>query len=101
MDLFTLLEEVRMIARNGLNYTKDIFTRKASAVNGPFTTLSVVYLCDVLGGELRLSHEGRALRCWKIDEVPDWHATHEQHARASYKEWQKLLTCSLHPYLLT
>lgn len=68
----------------------DIFTRKPSAVNGPFTTLSVVYLCEVIGGELRLSHEGRALRYWKIDEMTDWHATHEHHARAAYTEWQKL-----------
>ncbi len=65
----------------------DIFTRKPSAANGPFTTLSVVYLCEVTGGELRLSHEGRALRYWKIDEMTDWHATHEQHARAAYAVW--------------
>ena len=68
----------------------DIFTRKSSAVNGPFTTLSVVYLCEVIGGELRLSHEGRALHYWKIDEMTDWHTTHEHHARAAYVEWQKL-----------
>ncbi len=68
----------------------DICTRKPNAVNGPFTTLSVVYLCEVIGGELRLSHEGRELRYWNIDEITDWHATHEHHARAAYAEWQKL-----------
>lgn len=68
----------------------DIFTRKPSAANGPFTTLSVVYLCEVIGGALRLSHEGRALRYWNIDEMTDWHATHEKHARAAYIAWRKL-----------
>ncbi len=28
MDLFTLLEEVRVIARKGLTYTKDVFDRQ-------------------------------------------------------------------------
>lgn len=65
----------------------DVFTRKPSALNGPFTTLSVVYLCEVMGGELRLSHEGLALRYWKIEEMKDWHATHEQHARAAFDVW--------------
>ena len=68
----------------------DVFTRKPGAANGPFTTLSVVYLCAVTGGELRLSHEGRALRYWKIEDVTGWHADHDRHARAAYAEWRKL-----------
>lgn len=68
----------------------DVLTRKSSAVNGPFTTISVVYLCEINGGELRLSHEGHALRYWNIDEMTQWHATHENHARAAHAEWLKL-----------
>lgn len=75
----------------------DIFTRKPSAANGPFTTLSVVYLCAVTGGELRLSHEGRALRYWQIDAVTGWHATHEHHARAAYSEWRQLQSENIPP----
>jgi ADP-ribose pyrophosphatase YjhB (NUDIX family) len=66
-----------------------VFTRKPSAINGPFTTLSVVYLCEVIGGELRLSHEGSALRYWKINKMTDWHATHEEYARAAYANWKQ------------
>jgi 8-oxo-dGTP pyrophosphatase MutT (NUDIX family) len=73
----------------------DVFTRKPGAVHGPFTTLSVVYLCEVIGGELRLSHEGKALRYWQIDEMTEWHATHENHARAAYEEWRKMGNISL------
>jgi 8-oxo-dGTP pyrophosphatase MutT (NUDIX family) len=66
----------------------DVFTRKPSALNGPFTTLSVVYLCEITGGELRLSHEGLALRYWKIADMQHWHATHDQHAKAAHAIWQ-------------
>lgn len=66
----------------------DVFTRKPSVANGPFTTISVVYLCEVVGGELRLSHEGKALRYWRIDDMRDWHATHERHARAAHAAWK-------------
>jgi 8-oxo-dGTP pyrophosphatase MutT (NUDIX family) len=66
----------------------DVFTRKPSAANGPFTTISVVYLCEIIGGELRLSHEGRALRYWKIEAMTDWHATHQHYAQAAYAAWQ-------------
>jgi len=68
----------------------DVFTRKPSFAYGPFTTLSVVYLCDITGGELRLSHEGLTLNYWKIDDMHDWHTTHERHARAAYSIWQKI-----------
>jgi ADP-ribose pyrophosphatase YjhB (NUDIX family) len=66
----------------------DVFTRKAGARYGPFTTLSVVYLCEVIGGALRLSHEGRSLAYLEIDAVRGWHATHEAHARAARAAWQ-------------
>jgi ADP-ribose pyrophosphatase YjhB (NUDIX family) len=65
-----------------------IFTRKPGEKTGPHTFVSIVYLCDVVGGQLRISHEGKALNYWVIDEVNDWHATHEINARAAYKMWK-------------
>ena len=65
-----------------------VFTRLPSATNGPHTMVAVVHLCEVLGGELTLSHEGSALRYWAIDEVRNWHLTHEKYARAAYEMWQ-------------
>jgi len=65
-----------------------VFTRMPSAVNGPHTMIAVVHLCEIVGGELTLSHEGSALRYWSIDEVQDWHATHEKYARAAYTAWK-------------
>jgi 8-oxo-dGTP pyrophosphatase MutT (NUDIX family) len=65
-----------------------VFTRMPSARNGPHTMIAVVHLCEIVGGELKLSHEGSDLRYWAIDEVEDWHATHEQYARAAYAVWQ-------------
>lgn len=65
-----------------------VFTRMPSDKNGPHTMIAVVHLCEVVGGELTLSHEGLALRYWPIDEVQDWHATHEKYARAAFEMWR-------------
>jgi ADP-ribose pyrophosphatase YjhB (NUDIX family) len=68
-----------------------VFTRMPSAKNGPHTMIAVVHLCQVIGGQPTLSHEGTALRYWPIDEVPDWHATHEKYARAACAMWKSEL----------
>jgi len=65
-----------------------IFTRKASLKNGPHTMIAVVHLCEIIGGKLTLSPEGLALQYWSIDEMDDWHPSHEKYARAAYKMWQ-------------
>jgi ADP-ribose pyrophosphatase YjhB (NUDIX family) len=64
-----------------------VFTRLPSAKNGPHTMVAVVHLCEILGCELTLSHEGSALRYWALDEVRNWHLTHEKYARAAYEMW--------------
>ena len=64
-----------------------VFTRMPSEVNGPHTMVAVVHLCDVVGGELTLSHEGTDLRYWAIDEMENWHTNHKKYARAAYKAW--------------
>ena len=64
-----------------------VFTRKASAKNGPHTMIAVVHLCEVVGGELTLSPEGRALQYWPLDNVKNWHPNHDKYARAALKVW--------------
>ena len=64
-----------------------VFTRLPSEKNGPHTMIAVVHLCEVLGGELTLSHEGLALRYWPLDAVPRWHATHAEYAHAAQAMW--------------
>ena len=65
-----------------------VFTRMPSAKNGPHTMIAVVHLCEIVSGELTLSHEGLALQYWSIDEMQDWHATHEAYARAAFEMWK-------------
>jgi ADP-ribose pyrophosphatase YjhB (NUDIX family) len=65
-----------------------VFTRKPDRKTGPHTIVSIVHLCEVIGGQLRISHEGKALQYWAIDEMNNWHATHEIHARAAYNMWK-------------
>lgn len=64
-----------------------VFTREPKAGGGAHTMVAIVHLCEIAGGEMRLSHEGLDLRYWAIDDVPKWHATHETYARASHKVW--------------
>jgi ADP-ribose pyrophosphatase YjhB (NUDIX family) len=65
-----------------------VFTRKASLENGPHTMIAVVHLCQITGGELRLSAEGRSLRYRSIEEVIDWHPNHDKYARAAREMWR-------------
>ena len=65
-----------------------VFTRMPNAHNGPHTMIAVVHLCDVVGGDLQLSHEGSALKYWPIDQMQNWHATHETYARAAHEMWR-------------
>jgi ADP-ribose pyrophosphatase YjhB (NUDIX family) len=65
-----------------------LFTRMPSAENGPHTLVAVVHLCDVVGGELTLSHEGTDLRYWPIEKMEAWHADHERYARAAHAAWR-------------
>jgi len=68
----------------------DVFTRKASLQFGPHAIVSVVYLVEVTGGQLQLSHEGLALEyCW-IEAVESWHGLHDQYARVAHAMWQAL-----------
>ncbi len=64
------------------------FTRKASAKNGPHTMVALVHLCEIIGGELTLSHEGAALKYCPIDEMQNWHPNHDKYARVAYQMWQ-------------
>lgn len=65
-----------------------VFTRKPSFQFGLHTTVAVVHLCDVIGGELSLSQEGLDLRYWRIEDQPHWHANHERYARAAFAAWK-------------
>jgi ADP-ribose pyrophosphatase YjhB (NUDIX family) len=65
-----------------------VFTRLPGAKTGPHTTVSVLHLCEVVAGELRLSQEGCALGYCAIEAVEHWHPNHEKYARAAYRVWQ-------------
>jgi len=72
----------------------DVFTRKPGAIHGPHTAIAIVYLCEITGGTLTLSHEGSDLRYWHIAQVPVWYKNHRQYALAARAAWQ-LLNCEL------
>ena len=67
----------------------DVFSRKAGLDYGPHSMVAVVYLCRIIGGERRLSHEGLDLKYWPVASVDDWHGIHQQYAQTAYKRWRR------------
>lgn len=67
----------------------DVFTRKPDNGYGPHTSVAVVYLCDLIGGTLQISHESLDARYWPIDQVTTWHELHQQYAIAAHALWQR------------
>lgn len=66
----------------------DAFTRLPSAEYTPYTLVSVVYLCEVTGGELGSSHEDLGLRYWHIEDVPIWHGAQQAQAVVAREAWR-------------
>jgi 8-oxo-dGTP pyrophosphatase MutT (NUDIX family) len=61
-----------------------VFARTASSFGHPHGTVSIVYLCEIVGGELRPQpHEVHELAYRAIDDVDTWHHNHEMLARAA------------------
>jgi ADP-ribose pyrophosphatase YjhB (NUDIX family) len=65
----------------------DVMFRPASTSWGAHAVVSIVYLCRIVGGEIRLSHEVLDARYWEIDRVPTWHKDHRKFAEAARAVW--------------
>jgi 8-oxo-dGTP pyrophosphatase MutT (NUDIX family) len=66
-----------------------VFPRLPSVHGGVHSLIAVVYLCEIAGGTMQISHESLDLRYWHIDDVPVWHATHQDYARAAHAVWKE------------
>lgn len=66
----------------------DVITRMPGVQSGPHSAVAVVYLCEITGGALTLSHEGKELRYWTIEDVPVWHGLHRDYAVVARQAWQ-------------
>ena len=64
-----------------------LYTREPSNVD-PHGFIGVLYLGDVQGGTLELSHEGDALRYWRLSDVPSWRLDHQQLTCDAYAQWR-------------
>jgi 8-oxo-dGTP pyrophosphatase MutT (NUDIX family) len=65
-----------------------VYTRFPSAEYGLYTLVKTVYLCEVLGGSLRSSHEDLGLQYWNIEDVPIWHCDMHRQALEARERWQ-------------
>jgi ADP-ribose pyrophosphatase YjhB (NUDIX family) len=88
-----LAEEVGLTAR--VDRLVGVFARPPGTHDNPHTVVSVVYLCDVIGGTLRAQpHEVEEIAWRHVDDVePDtWHHHHETLARAALEaHWRRVL----------
>ncbi len=66
----------------------DVLTRKPAMGFGPHTTIAVIYLCEVTGGKLGVSHEVVEVGFRRIEDVTDWHELHRQYAMAARAAWK-------------
>ncbi len=65
----------------------DVFTRKPADGFGPHTAVAVVYLCDVVSGTARGSHEAPEVGYREIEDVSGWHELHQRYAEAARAAW--------------
>ena len=64
-----------------------VFSRPASAID-PQGIVAVVYLCSLRTRDFHLQqHEVIDYGWFELDEVTDWHKTHETYARAAQELW--------------
>jgi ADP-ribose pyrophosphatase YjhB (NUDIX family) len=66
-----------------------VHTRPAARNHAPFTLVSIVYLCEVIGGTLTRSHEDVGLQYWQIEDVPIWHFEMREKALAARAIWER------------
>jgi ADP-ribose pyrophosphatase YjhB (NUDIX family) len=72
-----------------------VFTSLPDTNSNGLTLTIPLYLCGIVGGTLRSSHEDLGLHYWKIDEVPIWNGQHERRARAAYQCWLEIASTNL------
>jgi len=84
-----IAEEVGLVAR--VDRLVGVFARPAGVDGNPHSVVSVVYLCDAIGGELHAQpHEVREIAWRHIDDVHGWHHHHESLARAALEaHWRR------------
>lgn len=70
----------------------DVFTRKPGQGFGPHSAIAILYLCDVVDGALRTSHEVTEVCYRRIAEVSAWHERHREYAEAAQAAWRTGVT---------
>ncbi len=79
-------EETGLIVRT--TRLVDVFTRRSGQGFGPHSAVAIVYLCEVVDGTIRASHEVTEVRYRSIADVTEWHERHRDYAEAAYAAWR-------------
>ena len=68
----------------------DVFSRLPDHAHGLFSAVKIVYLCELIAGNLHPSHECKAVCYRQIEDIFAWHEMHYRYAIAAYQCWEKL-----------
>ena len=84
-----IAEEVGLLAR--VEVLVGVWSRRADIDEHPHGIVSIVYLCEAIGGTLHAQpHEVLEIAWRVIDDVENWHFHHEMLARAALeKHWRR------------
>lgn len=67
----------------------DVFSMRPGDTTSPHSQIAILYLCTIVGGEMRISHESLDVRYWRIEDVPVWHTEHRRFAEAARARWRR------------
>lgn len=67
----------------------DVFSMRPGDTTSPHSQIAILYLCTLVGGEMRISHESLDVRYWRIEDVPVWHTEHRRFAEAARARWRR------------
>lgn len=67
----------------------DVFSMRPGDTTSPHSQIAILYLCTIVGGEMRISHESLDVRYWRIEDVPVWHTEHRRFAEAARAQWRR------------
>ncbi len=70
------------------------YTRLPGHFNQPHTSVHILYFCNLVGGNLKISHESLDMKYCTFESISDWHKDHKQQAAKGIEYWSTRLRLS-------
>jgi len=67
-----------------------LYTRLPGQYNQPHTSVHILYYCNLVNGELKISHESLEMKYCEPQMISCWHKDHEQQALKGWEYWTSI-----------